>query len=96
MIILMDGYGVEKAVVMPQPRISGQAGYYGYMWSRVFALDMFETIKQMGLLSPEAGDKLTTSVLGRGGSVDPNILLENFLGRRPNQEAFLRGYGIID
>ena len=30
MIALMDRYGIEKAVVLPQPRISGQKGYYDY------------------------------------------------------------------
>lgn len=32
------------------------AGYYGYMWSKVFALDIFEYIKQHnGLLDPAIG-----------------------------------------
>ena len=26
----MDQYGLQKAVVMPQPRLSGQHGFYGY------------------------------------------------------------------
>lgn len=30
MIQLMDQYGVEKALVMPQPRIEGQPGFYEY------------------------------------------------------------------
>lgn len=30
MIKIMDRYGIEKAVVMPQPRLSGQYGYYDY------------------------------------------------------------------
>lgn len=30
MIELMDKYGIEKAVVMPQPRLSGQHGYYDF------------------------------------------------------------------
>ncbi|MBN1673336.1 MAG: amidohydrolase family protein [Kiritimatiellae bacterium] len=30
MIALMDEHGVEKAVVMPQPRLAGQKGYYDY------------------------------------------------------------------
>ena len=31
------------------------AGYYSYMWSKVFAADMFQRFKELGLLSPEAG-----------------------------------------
>jgi predicted TIM-barrel fold metal-dependent hydrolase len=30
MIALMDQYGLQKAVVMPQPRLSGQPGFYDY------------------------------------------------------------------
>jgi len=70
------------------------AKYYGYMWSKVFALDLFETIKQEGLLNYEIGEKLINKVLGKGGSVDPNKLLVDFLGREPNQDAFLRDLGL--
>ncbi|MFC1894909.1 M3 family metallopeptidase, partial [Candidatus Dependentiae bacterium] len=70
------------------------AKYYGYMWSKVFALDMFNEVRKVGLLDIEMGRKLEKDVLGKGGSIDPEILLRNFLGRAPNQEAFLREYGI--
>jgi thimet oligopeptidase len=70
------------------------AQYYGYLWSRVFALDLFEQIEKEGLLSPKAGQRFIKEVLGRGGSADPDVLLKNYLGREPNQEAFFKAYGI--
>lgn len=70
------------------------AKYYGYMWSKVFALDLFAMIKQHGLLDPVIGHNYQQNILAHGGSVDPNILLETFLGRAPTQEAFLREMGI--
>lgn len=70
------------------------AKYYGYMWSKVFALDMFDTIKKHGLLNPEIGQKYVSCVIGKGGSEDPNNLLRDFLGREPNQDAFLRDMGL--
>jgi thimet oligopeptidase len=70
------------------------AKYYGYMWSRVFALDLFDTIKQHGLLDPEIGQRYVSTVLSKGGSKDPNELLQDFLGRAPNQEAFIRDLGL--
>lgn len=70
------------------------AKYYGYMWSKVFALDLFEEIKKHGLLDPEVGSKYAMVVIGKGGSKDPNVLLKNFLGREPNQDAFLRDLGL--
>lgn len=69
------------------------ASYYGYLWSNVFAADLFEQIKIQGLLNPEIGQKYIAEVLSKGGSKDPNILLKNFLGREPNQEAYLKNLG---
>ncbi|MDR3646374.1 MAG: Zn-dependent oligopeptidase [Candidatus Babeliales bacterium] len=69
------------------------ASYYGYLWSNVFAVDLFEQIKLQGLLDPEVGQKYISEVLSQGGSKDPNILLNNFLGRDPNQDAYLKSLG---
>lgn len=65
------------------------ARYYSYMWSKIFAADLFYYIKEHGLLSPEIGAAYAQKILGPGGSIDPNELLKNFLGREPNQKAFL-------
>jgi len=70
------------------------AKYYGYLWSKVFALDLFATIKQHGLLNPEIGQKYIKEILSKGGAQDPNKLLYNFLGREPNAQAFLHEMGI--
>ena len=70
------------------------ARYYGYLWSKVFALDLFATIKKHGLLNPEIGERYSNKVLSKGGSKDPNELLFDFLGRAPNNEAFLRDLGL--
>ncbi len=69
------------------------AKYYGYLWSRVFCLDLFYEIKKHGLLDPEIGQKYIKEIIGRGGSTDPNELLRNFLGREPNDEAFFKDMG---
>jgi thimet oligopeptidase len=66
------------------------AKYYTYMWSLVFALDLFHEIKKHGLLNGEVGARLTKCLLGRGGSVDPYKMLRDFLGRDSSQAAFLK------
>lgn len=68
--------------------------YYGYMWSRVFALDIFTEIKKHGLLNYEIGKKWRNIVLGYGGSKDPNELLVEFLGREPRIDAFIEYLGL--
>jgi thimet oligopeptidase len=70
------------------------AKYYGYLWSKVFALDIFATIKKHGLLNPEIGQKYIKEVLSKGGAQDPNELLYNFLGREPNTQAFFEEMGL--
>ena len=62
--------------------------YYGYLWSRVFAADLFEKIKRRGLLNPEIGTLYRKKVLAHGGGRDPSELLRDFLGRDPSQRAF--------
>ncbi len=64
------------------------------MWSKVFAADIFNEVKQHGLLDPAIGQRVAQELLGKGGSVDPDTLLRDFLGREPNQEAFLTDLGL--
>jgi thimet oligopeptidase len=70
------------------------AGYYGYLWAKVFGDDMFSRFEAEGILSPEVGRDYREKVLGPGGSKDPLELVRDFLGREPNQRAFLRLIGI--
>lgn len=70
------------------------AKYYGYLWSKVFGLDLFAHIKAHGLLDANIGSKYIHDVIGRGGSDDPNNLLRNFLGREPEDKAFFKDMGL--
>ncbi|MFC1721230.1 M3 family metallopeptidase [Patescibacteria group bacterium] len=70
------------------------AGYYGYMWSLVFADDMFSKFKKAGLTNKKVGMEYKKWILEKGSSVDEMRLVENFLGRKPNNKAFLKEIGI--
>ena len=70
------------------------ARYYGYLWSHVFGDDMFTRFEGAGLLNADLGAEYRRTVLERGGSVDGDQLVRDFLGREPNADAFLRGLGL--
>ncbi|MCX5922700.1 MAG: M3 family metallopeptidase, partial [Candidatus Dependentiae bacterium] len=94
-ILKHSAFSDEKHMYAAFGHLTGYgAKYYGYLWSKVFALDLFAEIKKHGLLNPEIGKKYVHDVIGRGGSDEPMVLLEAFLGREPNQEAFLKDLGL--
>jgi thimet oligopeptidase len=69
------------------------ASYYGYMWSLVFACDIFDQLDKEGLTA-QAGQRFAKMILSKGGSIDPEILLKDFLGRKPNEKAFFEAYDL--
>lgn len=69
-------------------------GYYGYLWSEVFAADMFTRFAAEGVLNAKVGREYRDRVLARGRTVEPSVLLKDFLGRDPNEAAFLKMTGI--
>jgi thimet oligopeptidase len=71
------------------------ARYYGYLWSRVFALDLFSYIKERGLLSKDIGVRYAKEILRKGGGDEPERMIRSFLGRDPSSQAFLQAYGIL-
>ncbi|HBR70449.1 TPA: hypothetical protein DIC20_03975 [Candidatus Dependentiae bacterium] len=64
--------------------------YYCYLWSEVLAVDLFNQIKKCGLMRPEAGEKVKELILSRGAGLDPMKIIVDFLGRKPQQDAFLQ------
>jgi thimet oligopeptidase len=70
------------------------AAYYGYMWSEVFGDDMFSRFEDEGVTNPAVGMAYRRDVLEKGGSADADDMLTAFLGREPDNTAFLRKLGI--
>ncbi|ORY79037.1 zinc metalloendopeptidase [Protomyces lactucae-debilis] len=66
------------------------AGYYSYHWSRVFAADLYYGAGfNERPLDPELGARYRDEILAPGGSRDEEVMMERFLGRKPNNAAFL-------
>jgi thimet oligopeptidase len=74
--------------------IGYDAGYYSYMWSKVYSSDMFTKFKREGLLNKKIGMKYRKQVLEKGSSEEEIKLLEKFLGRKSNNKAFLEEIGL--
>lgn len=66
------------------------AGYYGYLWSQVYAQDMFSKFEAVDLLSPDIGAQYRKIILEQGNMKDAIDLLREFLGREPNSDAFFK------
>lgn len=63
------------------------AGYYGYMWSEVIALDMLSRYGK-NLMNPAVGRRFRERILARGGEEPAAQMVREFLGRDPSPEAF--------
>lgn len=66
------------------------AQYYGYMWSKVYADDIYSHL----MANKDNTGRYRDIILGAGGSVDGVKLVKRFLGREPNNVAFLRNLGL--
>jgi thimet oligopeptidase len=70
------------------------AGYYGYLWSKVYAQDMFSRFKAQGLTSPSAGMAYRKDILAPARLQEPDAEVRAFLGRPMNPNAFYQELGI--
>ncbi len=70
------------------------AGYYGYLWSEVYAIDMAQRFQKGGMLNPKIGLEYRKHILEQGNMHDGGELLRRFLKRKPSSKAFFERLGI--
>ncbi|HEV6967567.1 M3 family metallopeptidase [Roseateles sp.] len=63
------------------------AGYYGYLWSLVVAMDL-RTAFAADKLDPAVGKRYRDGVLAQGAQKPAPELVKDFLGRESNSQAF--------
>jgi thimet oligopeptidase len=63
------------------------AGYYGYMWAKVIALDLVSAFGA-DLMNEESGRRFREMILSRGSEEPARELVEGFLGRPVSSDAF--------
>ena len=64
------------------------AAYYTYMWSQVIAKDLFSQFDAANLLDPKMMRRYRDLILAPGGSKPAAVLVEDFLGRPFNAQAW--------
>jgi thimet oligopeptidase len=70
------------------------AGYYGYLWSKVYAQDLFSRFASEGLTNPVVGMAYRKDILAPARLEEPDREVSAFLGRPMSPDAFYRELGI--
>ena len=68
------------------------AGYYGYMWAKVIALDLVSAFGA-DLMNSDIGRRFREMILSRGSEEPARELVERFLGRPVASDAFFHHIG---
>ncbi|HEX7709010.1 MAG TPA: M3 family metallopeptidase [Thermoanaerobaculia bacterium] len=68
--------------------------YYGYIWSRVYAEDMFTQFESSGLWDAATGRRYRQLILANGTQRPIVDVVEEFLGRPMSNEAYIRSLGL--
>jgi thimet oligopeptidase len=70
------------------------AGYYGYLWSKVYAQDLYTRFAREGPMNRRTGRAYRETVLAPAATQEPDALLQRFLGRPLSYDAFFAEMGI--
>ncbi len=70
------------------------ANFYGYLWSKVYAQDIFSVFKKKGVMDNATGIGYRKGILEMGATEPEINMVEKFLGRKSNSDAFLESLGI--
>ena len=70
------------------------AGYYGYLWSKVYAQDLYTRFAKEGPMNPRTGQAYREIVVGPAATQEPDTALQRFLGRPLSYDAFFAEMGI--
>lgn len=69
-------------------------GYYGYLWSNIYAYDVFSFFEKNGIFNKQIGMQLRHKILEKGATRKTLKMLEDFLDRKTNNKAFFQIFDI--
>eukprot|EP01018_Ginkgo_biloba_P002672 Gb_29439 [translate_table: standard] len=87
--------GTNPAASFLQLAVGYDATCYSYVWSEVFAADMFVSKFEGDILNRSAGMQYRNKVLAPGGTKDAFDIVHEFLEREPSKEAYMKKRGIL-
>ncbi len=91
---------MEPLAGTPHPASSGHligdydAGYYGYLWSKVYALNINDKFGQDGMTNQTVGMKYRQEILAPGFMHDGNVLREKLPWEGSRVDALYRYFGL--
>lgn len=90
-IALISNGGISNTGYATFGHIAGgyESGYYGYLYSQVFATDIYYTHFRADPMNVQAGLRYRDVILKSGGSKEILDILQELLGREPNSNAFM-------
>jgi intermediate peptidase len=65
------------------------AGYYSYLYCKVFSANLWDKLFKNDPWSATAGETLKREMLQHGGARDPKLMLDKILGGEPNFDLLL-------
>ena len=71
-----------------------EGSYYAYAWAKVYAQDMFTAFQKDGLQNPAVGARYRNDILAPARAIEPDVLMQKFLGRPMKPDAFYADLGL--
>lgn len=72
------------------------AGYYSYKWAEVLEADAFELFKENGIFDRKTARSFRENILARGNTDHPMNIYVKFRGRKPDPDAMLKKFGLLE
>lgn len=92
---VMDLYGPDTHYQANWIHVNTHPVYmYGYLWSEVYALDMFTQFEKNGLTDTKTGVKYRELILANGTQSDIVKAVNEFLGRPSDNKAYIKSLGL--
>lgn len=64
------------------------AGYYSYLYAKMFASSIWQSVFAHNSLSRDAGELIINKMMVHGGAKDPMIMLHEIIGEDPMTERY--------